>query len=374
MSQALHSHGLAGEEVAPVWAPLTAGELQPLLAQYPQVGWLQRIDWHSPRPFSAAALVSTASGEWFIKRHAQQVRSAAWLEEEHRFIAHLRTQGIPAPDVQISETGATAIASGPWTYEIHARSPGDDLYRDAQSWSPFQSTAHALAAGAALARLHNAAEGFDDAPRQTDVLTSRCHAFTQPDPLATLALQIDNSPALTRYLANRDWRAELSRALLPAHANLLPHLAAQPPLWTHNDWHASNLLWAGGHVSSVLDFGLCDRTCALYDLATALERNAIPWLDLDVGGVARADLATVDALLSGYASERALPAIDALIAWLPLVHADFAVSETEYFEGILNDRASADIAWDDYLLRHADWFNGPEGQRLLDHLRQGNGS
>lgn len=206
------------------------------------------------------------------------------------------------------------------------------------------------------------------------MLTSRCHAFTQPDPLATLALQIDNSPALSRYLANRDWRAELSRALLPAHANLLPHLADQPPLWTHNDWHASNLLWANGNVSSVLDFGLCDRTCALYDLATALERNAIPWLDLDVGGVARADLATVDALLSGYASQRPLPAMDALIAWLPLVHADFAVSETEYFEGILNDRASADIAWDDYLLRHADWFNGPEGQRLLDHLRQGSGS
>jgi hypothetical protein len=66
--------------------------------------------------------------------------------------------------------------------------------------------------------------------------------------------------------------------------------------------------------------------------------------------------------------------IQALIAWLPLVHADFAVSETEYFEGILHDRTSADIAWDGYLLRHADWFNGAEGLRLLDHLRQGDWS
>jgi Ser/Thr protein kinase RdoA (MazF antagonist) len=304
------------------------------------------------------------------------VRSGPWLEEEHRFIEHLRNHGVPVPEVQVSAQGSTAIESGQWTYEVHALSPGADLYRDAQSWSPFQTTAHAHAAGVALARLHKAAEGLDAAPRQAHVLSSRCHAFTQPDPLAVLARQIEKSPALSRYLANRDWRAELGRALLPAHARLLPHLSTQPPLWTHNDWHASNLLWANGEVSCVLDFGLCDRTFALYDLATALERNAIPWLDLDSGGVARADLATVDALLAGYIRERPLPVADiqALIAWLPLVHADFAVSETEYFEGILHDRTSADIAWDGYLLRHADWFNGAEGLRLLDHLRQGDWS
>jgi len=371
MSQLLHSHGLAGEIVAPVWAPLTEAELQPLLAYYPQVGPLQRIDWHSPRPFSAAALISTAQGQWFIKRHWHQVRSQPWLVEEHRFIQHLRRHGVPAPDVQVNSHGATAIAHGPWTYEVHARSAGDDLYRDAQSWTPFHSPAHAHAAGTALARLHLAAAGFDAAPRQASVLTSRCHAFTQPEPLAVLAEQIANSPALSRYLAHRDWRSELADALLPAHAALLPHLASQAPLWTHNDWHASNLLWADGEVRSVLDFGLCDRTFALYDLATALERNAIPWLDLDAGGVARADLATVDALLNGYASVRPLSPADlqALAAWLPLVHADFAVSETEYFAGILDDRASADIAWDDYLLRHARWFQGSEGQRLIEHLR-----
>ncbi|MGC1329627.1 phosphotransferase enzyme family protein, partial [Pseudomonas sp.] len=246
------------------------------------------------------------------------------------------------------------------------------LYRDAQSWSAFHSVHHAGAAGQALARLHQAAEGFNAMPRQANVLTSRCHAFVQPDLLAAVAAQIQRSRALQRYLAGRDWRAELSRALLPAQRALLPHLATQAPLWTHNDWHASNLLWRNGEVSSVLDFGLCDRTYALYDLATALERNAVPWLELDSGGSARADLATVDALLDGYARIRALPvaAIEALVAWLPVVHADFAISETEYFDGILDDRASADIAWGQYLLRHADWFLGREGQRLIAHLQQ----
>ena len=53
------------------------------------------------------------------------------------------------------------------------------------------------------------------------------------------------------------------------------------PLWTHNDWHASNLLWSSrephAEVASILDFGLSDRTSAVYDLATAIERNTIPW-------------------------------------------------------------------------------------------------
>ncbi len=372
MTHPLHSHGLAGEDVAPVWAPLAETELRPLLARYPQLGALHSIDWHSPRPFSAAALVSTETGQWFVKRHAQTVRSAAWLEEEHGFIGHLRANGVPAPKVQLDGEGRSAIAAGAWTYEVHARSPGADLYRDAQSWSPFHSHAHAHAAGRALAELHRAAEGYHAPARQATVLSSRCHAFVQPQPLATLTRQVHNSPALNRYLADRDWRADLQRVLLPSHQALVPHLARQTPLWTHNDWHASNLLWADDQVSSVLDFGLCDRTFALFDLATALERNAIPWLELDQGGAAPADLGTVDALLAGYASIKSLVAadIEALAAWLPVVHADFAISETEYFAGVLDDHASADIAWDGYLLRHADWFAGPEGQRLIEHLRQ----
>jgi hypothetical protein len=38
---------------------------------------------------------------------------------------------------------------GDWVWEAHPLAPGDDLYRDAPSWTPFQSEAHAHAAGAA---------------------------------------------------------------------------------------------------------------------------------------------------------------------------------------------------------------------------------
>ena len=147
-------------------------------------------------------------------------------------------------------------------------------------------------------------------------------------------------------------------------------------MWTHNDWHASNLLWdttqPDSQVSSVLDFGLADQTFALFDLATAVERNSIPWLDLDIGGSAAASLESVDAILQGYHSVRPLSAQDflTLAALLPLVHTDFALSEVAYYQGIVGSEANATVAYEAYLIGHTRWFNGAEGQRLLAHLHE----
>ncbi|WP_426199327.1 phosphotransferase enzyme family protein [Pseudomonas sp. DC3200b2] len=378
MSQAPHSHGMSGDSVPPVWPLLRQEELCELLRGFPQVGSLQAVQWHSPRPFSAAALVTTTGGQWFVKRHHRRVRTAAELQEEHGFIAHLDRQGCPVPQVERDGDGHSAIERDGWTYEVHARAKGADLYRDTQSWEPFQRPAHAQAAGLALARLHEAAQGYLAPGRQAQALVSRPSCLNSVNLLDAVEAQAERSPALGRYLAGRDWRCELA-LLVPLQRVAREHLRRQPPLWTHNDWHASNLLWNRqgdlDGVASVLDFGLCDRTCAIYDLATALERNAIAWLELDHGRAARADLATVDHLLAGYAQARPLtgPQVDALVAVLPMVHLDFALSEVAYFEGLLEDRANADLAWEGYLLRHARWFEAEDGQRLLGHLRERRG-
>lgn len=372
MSQTFRTHGLAGEPVAPDWPALSTEDLQGVLHGFPQLGTLQHIDWHSPRPFSSAALITTDRGEWFVKRHHRLVRKAAWLEEEHAFIAHLRQAGLRVPQVQASGDGRTALALGDWCYEVHARTPGRDLYRDAQSWSPFQSLAHACEAGRSLAQLHDAAEGFDAPLRQAQILISRWEVFADEDPHSALARTLHAHPAVAAYLGERDWRAELERHVLPSLQPLRPLLANQPALWTHNDWHASNLLWgADGEVQGVLDFGLCDRTFALYDLATALERNTVPWLHLNSDSSVEADLAAVDALLAGYTELRPLsaPSLKALAALLPVVHVDFALSEMVYFAEVLGNRESTHIAWERYLLGHARWYAGVEGQRLLQHIQ-----
>lgn len=368
------AHGMGAQPVEADWPALQQRDVEQVLQRFPQLGTLQQLGWHSPRPFSAAAQVHTDRGELFVKRHHRSVRQPAWLEEEHRFIRHLASHGAPVVSPLTDMQGTSALALGDWTYEVLPRAAGEDLYREALSWTPFLDLHQARSAGAALARLHRAAEGFAASARQAPVLVSNLRFFSQRDPLQAIEQALPRQPALARYLAGQDWRRTLAELHLPWHRELRPLLAGQPALWTHNDWHASNLLWRaeGGsaEVESVLDFGLSDLTFALFDLATALERNCVPWLELDDGGRAPADLDAVEALLAGYTSQRPLDRNDlfTLKALLPLVHADFALAEVDYFEGIVGSRASADIAYHAFLVGHARWFGDSEGTRLLAHL------
>ena len=368
-------HGMGQEPVVADWPALRQEDVEQLLAHYPQLSELQQISWHSPRPFSAAARVHTTQGAFFVKRHHRSVREAAWLHEEHRFIRYLLGRGAPLVAPLDNAAGHSALTLGEWTYEVLPQAPGQDVYRDALSWTAFHSLTHARSAGAALASLHRAAEGYSAGRRQTPVLLANLHLFSQTDPLQAINQAAAQQPALASYLAEHDWRRTLEELHLPFHRQLLPLLAQQQPLWTHNDWHASNLLWTddqpSAQVVSILDFGMSDQTFALFDLATALERNCIPWLELDSGGRAPADLDAVDALLAGYESVRALSASDlrTLVALLPVVHVDFALSEIDYFNGIVGSREGADLAYHAFLVGHTEWFLRAEGERLLEHLR-----
>ncbi|WP_369231227.1 phosphotransferase enzyme family protein [Streptomyces sp. R21] len=349
------THGMGTEPVAPDWPPLTEAEVEAVVGPV-------TVLWRSPRPLSAAALVERGGERLFVKRHHRDVRTLEGLAEEHAFLRHLRERGAPVVEV----LGATSL--GKWVYEVHTTGTGTDLYRDALSWSPFASVAHARAAGSALAQLHLAAEGFDAPSRRPQPLVSSFSVFAAVDPVAALEAYAAERPTVVAALAGRPWRDDLRAVHLPFHRRLLPHLGHLAPLWTHNDWHASNLLWdaAAGTVSTVLDFGLSDRTTAVHDLATAIERNTVQWLDPSCP--VRPD--DVDALLDGYTSLRPLSSAEsaALPELLPLVHAEFALSELGYFHGITGSRANADLAYQ-YLVDHTRWFTTGDGLRLLDRVR-----
>ena len=374
MNDLIHlAHGLAGENTPPDWPTLTAAEIDTLLRSYPQLGAFTRIEWHSPRPLSAACLVETTGGLVFIKRHHHSVRSVATLGEEHHFIAHLRDNGMPIPMVLRDAQGQTAVTIGNWIYEVHEHAAGIDLYREAFSWSPLPSHEHALSAGRMLATLHDAAANYQAAQRDTHILVARSELIALPDPVATLRTQLPQRPGLADYLRDRDWQTDLTHLLAPWHAAMQPELAQQPRMWTHGDWHVSNLCWSGdsadARITAVLDFGLAAANFALFDLATAIERNAIAWLALDTGDAAmHLDIAC--ALIEGYRQQRLLHAADVqlLANLLPLVHVDFALSEVEYFHSINGSRANADVAYDTFLLGHAAWFATPPGQALLQAI------
>ncbi len=374
------AHGMSGTLVKPDWPPLTLDEVRELLRQFPALGAPLRIETVSPRPFSAAGVVAAATGHIFVKRHNHAVRNREGLLEEHRFLAHLRQAGAPVPLVFANAAGETAIEIGEATYEVHEVPAGLDLYEDAISWTPFRCATHAHAAGVALARLHLAAAGFAAPCRAVRPLVASFTIFAAADPAAEMERYLAARPALAQHAEVRRCAAQALELLAPYHAELQPLLPALAPLWTHNDLHASNLMWSGrgnaAQATAIIDFGLSDRGNAVYDLAQAIERNIVEWLAL-VQDPAHPDAVPVHfdhltALLEGYESVRPLSAEEAaaLAPMMALCHAEFALTEADYYLGVLHSAANAPLAYDGYLVGHARWFLSRPGSALLHALRQ----
>jgi Ser/Thr protein kinase RdoA (MazF antagonist) len=377
MSATAKVHGMDGSLVDADWPPLEHAEVRALLSQYRGLAGPIEILSVSPRPFSAAGVVSTADRRVFIKRHHRSVRDQEGLLEEHRFIAHLHAHGAAVRSVYCASSGETAIEMHEWTYEVHEAAEGVDLYRDALSWTPFRTAAHAYSAGQALAGLHVASEGFSALPRKPQPLVAGFTIFDAQDPRKGMERYLTARPALMDFAGTRACCDEALELLAPFHAQLLPLLPALKPLWTHNDLHASNLLWSDetgdAQVTAIIDFGLADRTYAVHDLAHAIERNIVEWLalveDPSRPGEVRVHLDHLSALLNGYESVRPLSGEEAaaLMPMTAICHAEFALSETDYFLGVLHREDQAPMACDGWLLGHARWFRGAGG-KLLDAL------
>jgi Ser/Thr protein kinase RdoA (MazF antagonist) len=378
LSATIKAHGMDGSLVEPDWPPLTLAELRELLAQFPDLGDPIRILSVSPRPFSAAGVVAVRGSCIFIKRHHRAVRDGEGLLEEHRFLSYLLAHGAFVPRVLISAAGESAIEIGEWTYEVHERPTGIDLYEDAISWTPFRSAVHAHSAGQSLACLHLAAQDFTALPRKPRPLVASFTVFAAADPAAEMARYIAARPSLANHKAVRAC-AELALDLLaPFHAELAPHLSALAPLWTHSDLHASNLFWSdrspGARTTAIIDFGLADRTNAVHDIAHAIERNIVEWLALvqNAKQPPAVHLDHLEALLDGYESVRPLSPEEAaaLAPMTALCHAEFALSEADYFLGVLHSEEKAAMAYDGWLVGHARWFSSAPGRKLLDFLRR----
>ena len=369
-----HSHGWNIDSVSPDWPAMNNTDIGTVLEHYNQAGKLCSRLWRSPRPFSCAELIETDNNSLFIKRYHQRIRSVKALEEEHHFIKHLATRGIPVPGLYQTDDGHSAVSLNGWTYELQNKASGTDTYRNTRSWESFRSQEDAYSAGKMLARLHHAAHDYKAPSRQDVPLIANLRLFSKKDPIKAIQYHISTHEGLASYLQNVSWQQEIEKHLLPWQAHVQPYLEYQAPLWTHNDWHASNLLWMssthGSEVASVIDFGLSDKTFALFDIATAIERNTIPWLSIESYNPTTTYL-HIDSFLSGYIQQRQLTEIDFyVLSWLlPIVHADFALSELDYFVNILQKKTYADLAWHDYFLGHARWFSLEHGNNLLSYIR-----
>lgn len=373
------AHGLDGSLVEPDWAPLGLDEIGSVLGHYAQLRGPFEIVNVSPRPLSAACVVQARERRVFVKRHARAVRDGEGLREEHRFMAHLRALGASVPEVLQTRAGDSVFETSEWSYEAHSVPHGVDAYDEAISWTPFRSVAHARSAGEMLARLHLAATGYDAPARRMRQLVAGFTIFASNDPEAELEHYAGARPALHAYLERSGCAHEGLDLLMPFHAELAPMLPQLEALWTHNDLHASNLFWSDAgptaHATAAVDFGLCDRTNAVHDLAQGIERNVVEWLAL-VNDPAHPESVPVHmdhlwALLEGYQSVRPLSKAEAhaLAPMLALCHAEFALSEGDYFLSVLHSPEKAYMACEGYLLSHAQWWHGA-GALVLDSLRE----
>jgi Ser/Thr protein kinase RdoA (MazF antagonist) len=308
------------------------------------------------------------------------VRDREGLLEEHRFLEHLFIHGTHVPRVLATTSGETAIETGEWTYEVHEASEGVDLYEEALSWTPFRSMVHAHSAGQELARLHLGAEGFSAPRRKPRPLVASFTIFAAGNPSAELDHYLATRPALAESEDACSGGEQALELLAPFHAELMRLLSALPLLWTHNDLHASNLLWSDGsdnaQAKAIIDFGLADCTNAVHDLAQAIERNIVEWLALVEYSTHPEEVPIhvdhMEAMLDGYESVRPLSAEEAaaLTPMTALCHAEFALTEADYFLGVLHSEEKARVASIDYLVGHARWFRGLGGGKLLDALRR----
>ena len=262
---------------------------------------------------------------------------------------------------------------------------GIDLYEDAISWTPFRSAAHAHSAGTVLALPASRRARISARRAQAPPTGRELYDFCgERSGGGDAALSVPSARRLARIKLFAPARGAGSRTSGAFHAELAPHLPALAPLWTHNDLHASNLFWsdagpksdANAHATAMIDFGLADRTNAVHDIAHAIERNIVEWLAL-VNNPAHPDdvpihLDHLDALLDGYESVRPLSSEEsaALAPMVALCHAEFALSEADYFLGVLHSEEKAQMAYDGWLVGHARWFQSAAGRKLLDALRR----
>jgi Ser/Thr protein kinase RdoA (MazF antagonist) len=318
---------------------------------------------------SAAALVRVDGAEVFLKRHHERVRSTAQLTAEHDFAQYLHEHRVPVPAMLRTPGGGTVLRRGLYRYEVSETVSGLDVYRDAVSWSPYLHAGHAYAAGAALARLHLAAADFPRPARPPAALMNSAMVIRAAGPETALDRLVASRPGVAGYLSGRPWRDDV----VPLIARAAPAARDLPSQWGHGDWHPSNLSWTSAEpsaeVAGVFDFGLANRTFAVHDLAIALERSVVAWLELASTGTAAVDFSAADALLAGYQSVRPLTAAEgrALALVLPVAHVEYAISEIEYFVDVVGSAANAELAYD-YLVGHARWFRGADGRALLGHI------
>lgn len=374
MTKTTLGHGMSGELETKDWHNITQSDLEALKIHYTALQGNIEILWNSPRPFSSAALIRVNKQHiFFIKRSDKRFRSTQDIEEEHQFIVHLASKQIPVPNIVPTSLGTTALQQASWTYELHYKAKGQDLYANHHSWQPFLCHEHANEAGKIQAKMHLAAQSFSvKKERAAQFLVSNQRLLEAKDITLAIKNKISASSALSQYFKETALRSDFLEQTKVLHQSIYDEFKKVPKIWTHNDLHASNIFWKeNGEIATVIDFGLSDFNSAVYDFTVAVERNFFDWLQLSHSQSIDVDFDGLKVFCLSY-----IKTLGYVPSWLSLVpellgiiHLDFAFSELEYFVGITQNLKHADAAYFDWIIAHTAWFFSDAGQDFIAELK-----
>jgi Ser/Thr protein kinase RdoA (MazF antagonist) len=335
------------------WGPIEPEQAAAVLGRPVEIV-SQHLRW-----LFAVANCRWENGQAIVKRQPPMGRERAQLLWQHRLTAHLADHGVPA-----ARARDLVELDGLW-YEVFDVAAGRDVYAGVDTWEPFRSAAHVRAAGAGLARLHEAGADFGE-PRPDPA-----HGFVVRLELAPLgaAAAVERMaaqrPAVADYLAGEDWQEPVAAAYdepLARIALLGPELPVRP---LHGDWQTNNLFFEGDELSGIIDFHQADRAPRLLDLATAVERNCFFWNRISDGEDDALDLHHAELLVAAYHAASPLNGVEraALPDMLACCQFEYGISFLDYYWGIERDREKADWAWHTFVLGHSQWWQGEAGMR-----------
>lgn len=246
-----------------------------------------------PGPFPGAhqrrhrkLIVEAAERRFLAKTYPDDPVTRDALAFQHRLAAHLRSQGLPAPEVLPAKDGRRIVQAGGWLLELQALIEGE----------PMQVRPATLRAAAeALRRFHACCRGFPAPPRD-----ARRWRFSEAP----------SGPFARLYQAARredggqadDHCDTVARFLQTAAQALSPEERARFETGLiHGDWHGGNLLFQGDRLVGVVDLEFAGDGCYLEDLAYALSNLCVRTAEDEARLDARTHL-----FLKTYTAERLL--------------------------------------------------------------------
>jgi len=268
-------------------------------------------------------LLRTTSGEYALRsyRHANRERIA----RDHALIAFAHAHGLPVPVPRPLSNGATILEQCGRYYALFPQADGRQVRRAAlgrgkiEAMATFLGTMHRVLQRYPLERVETRSFTADLATTLAGIDRIERVIRARPEPSETDRI------ALARLGGRRHW-------LLRAPSTDLPSLAGFPFQVIHGDYQETNLFFAAGKVTAVIDWDQAYAAPRAWEVMRVLHL------------VCAFALAPSQTFLRAYRTVQSLPLDDlrrAAACYCSLRTHDLWVYEATYLEG--NERARAFI-------------------------------